>query len=454
MSSYFHPSEVDAPLWKSHLQTITSPQKSPTESDAAIRFGILGIGGGGCNAVKNMARFKWSDHVDFICIETDTQKLHQSNVLQNIITLQLTTTRGQGAGMIPEQGRRAAQAAKDKLSKLLEKYNAVFLVAGMGGGTGTGASPVIAELAKDSGALTIGVVTKPFSWETDRFAKAEKGIEQLKRHVHSLISISNIRVEQLYAEDSMENALHAANTVLNDAVRSITNLVLQPSEINIDFADICSVLESSPDNPLALIGFGDSRYVNGNQQNLLEKTVALAIDNPILENCDLAGCTGILVNITVNAHANFPDVCRINDFIQEKLRDRVATEQFLKKTGYTIDDSLDDGVVQVTVIAAGITQNTILSGSRRVPDFRVLRNPMPPKEISVETEPESASIGLVKRPTMSHRWQNPILHQNRSTSGRRRTNLAGAKLVSTMEFLRRQQGKDVPLEDWLQVQES
>ena len=346
-------------LGKLRQQSLFGAEEESTREDnlnrSPVRFGVIGIGGGGCNAVESMARFPWSDDVDFICIETDVQKLRSLRA-PKVIAMQLDNTRGQGAGMVPDNGRRAAEKSRSKLEQLLINYQAVFLVSGMGGGTGTGASPMIADYARALGVLVVGIVTKPFSWESDRVEKAQRGIDMLKDKVDSLILISNEKVEECFPGANYRLTLSAADNVLSNAVRSITNLVVRPGQINIDFADICHVLRSSQDNRLSLIGFGDSRNIKDPSSNILEKTVEQAIENPILEAYSLEGCTGLLVNITTNSNTAFLDIKAINSFMKEKLAGKTATDGFVKKTGFVIDDELDDDVIQVTVVAAGVTQ--------------------------------------------------------------------------------------------------
>ena len=371
---------------------------------APVRFGVIGIGGGGCNAVESMARFPWSDDVDFICIETDVQKLRSLRA-PKVIAMQLDNTRGQGAGMIPDNGRRAAEKSRSKIEQLLTNYQAVFLVSGMGGGTGTGASPTIANYARALGVLVVGIVTKPFSWESDRFEKAQRGIEMLKDKVDSLILISNEKVEECFPGANYRLTLSAADTVLSNAVRSITNLVIRPGQINIDFADICHVLRSSKDNRLSLIGFGDSRNIKDQSSNILEKTVEQAIENPILEAYSLEGCTGLLVNITTNSNTAFLDIKAINKFMEEKLAGKTATDGFIKKTGFVIDDELDDDVIQVTVVAAGVTQFSVdsedddinsafdFSSMSSATAMKVHVNPNPPQP-ERDFNPDQVHIGM------------------------------------------------------------
>ena len=389
-------------------QSLFAGEEEPVIEDnlnrSPVRFGVIGIGGGGCNAVESMARFPWSDDVDFICIETDVQKLRSLRA-PKVIAMQLDNTRGQGAGMVPDNGRRAAEKSRSKIEQLLSNYQAVFLVSGMGGGTGTGASPTIANYARALGVLVVGIVTKPFSWESDRFDKAQRGIDMLKDKVDSLILISNEKVEECFPGANYRLTLSAADTVLSNAVRSITNLVIRPGQINIDFADICHVLRSSQENRLSLIGFGDSRNIKDQSSNILEKTVEQAIENPILEAYSLEGCTGLLVNITTNSNTAFLDIKAINSFMEEKLAGKTATDGFIKKTGFVIDDELDDDVIQVTVVAAGVTQFSVASEDEDITnafDFssmssatamKVHVNPNPPQP-ERDFNPDQVHIGM------------------------------------------------------------
>ena len=410
-----------------------------------VRFGVIGIGGGGCNAVESMARFPWSDDIDFACVETDVQKL-RSIPNQEILQLQLESALGQGAGMIPDNGRRAAEKSRPKLEQLLQNYQAVFLVSGMGGGTGTGATPMIADYARAMGLLVVGVVTKPFSWENDRIEKAQRGIDLLKEKVDSLIVISNEKVEECYPGSGYKLALSSADNVLSNAVRSITNLVIRPGEINIDFADICHVLRSSKDNRLSLIGFGDSRDVKEPENDLLEKTVELAIENPILEAYSLEGCTGLLINITTNSNTAFVDLKAINSFMQEKLAGKTATNGFVKKTGFVIDDELDDGVIQITVVAAGVSQSLpeddeLMEDDDLLPiqpnvgvaNMQVHRNPNPPAP-EPKLDADKLNIGM-----NSHGSQQASSYYQLASGAQRQANTPLRKrfnILSTREFVR------------------
>ena len=422
----------------------TNAEASNDLNRSPVRFGVIGIGGGGCNAVESMARFPWSDDIDFACVETDVQKL-RSIPNQQILQLQLESALGQGAGMVPDNGRRAAEKSRPKLEQLLQNYQAVFLVSGMGGGTGTGATPIVADYARAMGLLVVGVVTKPFSWENDRVEKAQRGIDLLKEKVDSLIVISNEKVEECYPSSGYKLALSSADNVLSNAVRSITNLVIRPGEINIDFADICHVLRSSQENRLSLIGFGDSRDVKDPENNLLEKTVELAITNPILESCSLEGCTGLLINITTNNNTAFDDIKAINSFMKEKLAGKTATSGFVKKTGFVIDNELDDGVIQVTVVAAGVSQSQpdddelieddflpIQPSSGRV-NMRMHRNPNPPAP-EPQLDTSKLNIGMNSRGSQQASDYHQISsgsQRHHSTPLRKRFNI-----LSTREFVR------------------
>ena len=424
------------PLFSNASLTQDNLSRSP------VRFGVIGVGGGGCNAVQSMARFPWSDDIDFICIETDVQKL-RSIANPNIIQVQLEDTQGQGAGMLPDNGRRAAEKSRAKLEQLLLNYQAVFLVSGMGGGTGTGATPVIANYACALKVLAVGVVTRPFSWETDRVEKAQKGVELLKERVDSLIVISNEKVEECFPGANYRLTLSSADDVLSSAVRSITNLVIKPGEINIDFADICHVLRSSRDNRLSLIGFGDSRDIKQRESNLLERTVELAIENPILEAYSLEGCTGLLINITTNSNAAFLDIKAVNNFLKEKLAGKTSASGFIKKTGFVIDDELDDGVIQVTVVAAGVTQSIPDTDADVVEELQLLRggapmqlhvNPNPPRE-TADLNPTSVHIGMnaAANGQSAGFYQQPdSLRRPSAPSGIRKK----LNMVSTRDFIR------------------
>lgn len=300
---------------------------------------VIGIGGGGSNAVNHMVD-SHIEGVEFICANTDAQALRKLNV-GTIIQLGVELTKGLGAGTNPEIGHKAALENKDRVKEVLQGADMVFLTAGMGGGTGTGAIPVIAEIAREMGILTVAVVTKPFSFEgKKKQAVAEQGILELERHVDSLITIPNQKLLAVLGENvSLMNAFKAANDVLLNAVQGITELIVHPGLINVDFADVRTVMSGMG---AAIMGIG-----SGSGEQRAREAAEEAIKCPLLEDINLQGARGILVNITAAdmGMAEFDEIGRIiHDF---------ASEDAIIKIGTAQDPTLGDEI-RVTVVATGM----------------------------------------------------------------------------------------------------
>jgi len=309
-------------------------------SQAAV-IKVIGIGGGGSNAVNHMVDSQL-EGVEFICANTDAQALRKLSV-GTIIQLGVELTKGLGAGTNPDIGRDAALENKERVKEALQGADMVFLTAGMGGGTGTGAIPVIAEIAKAMGVLTVAVVTKPFAFEgKKKQAVAEQGIAELERHVDSLITIPNQKLLPVLGENmSLMNAFKAANDVLLNAVQGITELIVHPGMINVDFADVRTVMTGMG---AAIMGIGSA---TGEQR--AREAAEEAIKCPLLEDINLTGARGILVNVTASdmSMAEFDEIGRIvHEF---------ASEDAIIKIGTAIDPSLGDEI-KVTVVATGMGQ--------------------------------------------------------------------------------------------------
>ncbi len=309
------------------------------QTHLSARIKVVGIGGGGGNAVNTMIGAKLSG-VDFIVANTDAQSLEAS---QAPIRIQLGTqvTKGLGAGANPEIGRRAALEDQEKIKEYLAGSDMIFITAGMGGGTGTGGAPVVARMAREVGALTVGVVTKPFIFEgKKRMRQAEEGIEELKQSVDTLIVIPNQRLLSIAAKTTtMLEAFHKADDVLLQAVRGISDLIITPGLINLDFADVRTVMAEMG---LALMGAssasGENRAVEAAQK---------AISSPLLEDISIQGARGVLINITGGPDLCLHEVNEAASMIQEEAHDD-ANIIF----GAVIDDSLTDEI-RITVIATG-----------------------------------------------------------------------------------------------------
>ena len=303
---------------------------------------VIGVGGGGGNAVGHMVNSA-IDGVEFICANTDAQALKNSGART---TLQLgeAVTKGLGAGANPELGRQAALEDRDRIVEVLDGADMVFITAGMGGGTGTGAAPVVAQLAKEKGILTVAVVTKPFPFEgRRRMQVALKGIEDLSQSVDSLITVPNEKLlTELGREVTLLNAFKAANDVLQGAVQGIADLITRPGLINVDFADVRTVMSEMG---MAMMGTGCARG-----DDRAQAAAELAINNKLLENVDLSGACGILVNVTAGLNLTmreFDEIGRVvNDF---------ASEDATVVVGTALDPGMSDDV-RVTVVATGLNR--------------------------------------------------------------------------------------------------
>jgi cell division protein FtsZ len=299
---------------------------------------VVGVGGGGGNAVQHMLSQE-VEGVDFICANTDAQALAG---LDAPTTLQIGSgiTKGLGAGANPEIGRAAALEDRERIAELLNGSDMVFITAGMGGGTGTGAAPVVAEVAREMNILTVAVVTKPFGFER-RDAKAEKGIEELSQHVDSLITIPNEKLlDVLGADTSFLDAFGTANDVLHGAVKGIADLIIRPGLINVDFADVRTVMS---DMGMAMMGTGTASGP-GRARSAAEA----AIRSPLLEDVDLNGARGILVNVSGGSNLSIGEFSEVGKSIEE-----FASPNATVVIGMVIDESLGEDIM-VTVVATGL----------------------------------------------------------------------------------------------------
>jgi cell division protein FtsZ len=309
------------------------------QENLKARIKVIGIGGGGGNAVNTMIGSKFTG-VDFMVANTDAQSLEASRAPVKI-QLGETVTKGLGAGANPEIGRRAAQENEEIIHDYLAGSDMIFITAGMGGGTGTGGAPVVARLAREAGALTVGVVTKPFIFEgKKRMRQAEEGIENLKQNVDTLIVIPNQRLLSIAAKTTtMLEAFHRADDVLLQAVRGISDLIITPGLINLDFADIRTVMAEMG---LALMGaasaVGENRAIEAAQK---------AISSPLLEDISIQGARGVLINITGGPDLCLHEVNEAASMIQEE-----AHEDANIIFGSVIDETMTDEI-RITVIATG-----------------------------------------------------------------------------------------------------
>ncbi|MDD1618839.1 MAG: cell division protein FtsZ [Methylococcaceae bacterium] len=309
-----------------------------TYSETAV-IKVIGVGGGGGNAVNHMVGCH-IEGVEFICANTDAQALRKLTV-DTIIQLGVELTKGLGAGTNPEIGKHAAEENKERIKEVLQGADMVFLTAGMGGGTGTGAIPVIAQIAREMGILTVAVVTKPFLFEgKKKQAVAEQGILELEKYVDSLITIPNQKLLPVLGNNvSLMNAFKAANDVLLDAVQGITELIVHPGMINVDFADVRTVMSGMG---AAIMGMGSA-----SGEHRAREAAEKAIACPLLEDINLQGARGILVNISA-ADMGVAEFNEVGNIVHE-----FASEDAIIKIGMAIDSTLGDEI-KVTVVATGM----------------------------------------------------------------------------------------------------
>jgi cell division protein FtsZ len=315
-----------------------------TMQNAVIK--VVGVGGGGGNAIQHMMA-SHIEGVEFICANTDAQALRNSSAN---LTLQLGEgiTRGLGAGANPAIGRRSAEEDREKITEALRGADMVFIAAGMGGGTGTGAAPIFAEIAKELGILTVAVTTKPFSFEGKaRMQVAEAGIAQLSQYVDSLITIPNNKLLTVLGKNvSLVNAFKAANDVLRGAVQGIAELITRPGLINVDFADVRTVMSEMG---IAMMGSGI-----GSGDNRAKMAAESAIASPLLEDVDLSGARGVLVNVTAGIDLSIGEFEEVGEVVKNITADGGATVV----VGTVIDPEMRDEV-RVTVIVTGLGRKQI-----------------------------------------------------------------------------------------------
>ncbi len=320
---------------------------------------VIGVGGGGGNAIAQMIDAN-IDGVEFIAANTDAQALRQFKG-KTVLQIGSSITKGLGAGANPEVGRQAALEDRDRIIEILSGADMVFITACMGGGTGTGAAPVIAQAAKELGILTVAVVTKPFHFEARRrMAIAEQGIEELSRHVDSLITIPNAKLFEVMGEDALLlNAFKAANDVLQGAVQGIAELITRQGLINVDFADVRTVMSEMG---MAVMGAGRAQ---GEDRAIM--AVHSAIGSPLLEDIDLSGARGVLVNITAGMNLTMKEFDEVGSAVAD-----LASEDATVVIGTVIDPEIGDEL-RVTVVATGLGQGIAHSHSTER-NLHVVRN--------------------------------------------------------------------------------
>lgn len=309
---------------------------------------VIGVGGGGGNAVQHMVA-AGIEGVEYICVNTDVQALKKMDV-RTTMQIGASITKGLGAGADPGIGRQAALEDRERIQEAIEGSNMLFITAGMGGGTGTGAAPVIAQIAKELGILTVAVVTKPFGFErSKRMSQAEAGIRELSNAVDSLITIPNEKLMPVLGKGtSLLEVFNTANDVLKGAVQGIAELITCPGLINVDFADVRTVMSEMG---MAMMGTGFSTG-----ENRAREAAAMAISSPLLEDVNIAGAQGILVNVTAGLDLSIGELDDVGNAITE-----LASADANVVVGTVIDSNMPEGELRVTMVATGIGKEKVVS---------------------------------------------------------------------------------------------
>jgi len=341
---------------------------------------VVGVGGGGGNALNHMLASN-IEGVEFICANTDAQALKDITA-KTVLQLGTEATKGLGAGANPEVGRQAAIEDHARIAEVLEGADMVFITAGMGGGTGTGAAPVFAQVARELGILTVAVVTKPFAFEGRKRMKiAEEGIKALSEHVDSLITIPNEKLKDVMGETtSLLKAFAAANDVLLGAVQGIADLIIRPGMINVDFADVRTVMSEMG---MAMMGSGRS-----SGEGRAREAAEAAIRSPLLEDVNLQGARGILVNITAGPELSLGEFSEVGEIVED-----FASDNATVVVGTVIDESLGEEL-RVTVVATG------LDGAEDKPAMKVVEQPQVQLQRPVVDASGNVDYGTLDRPTV------------------------------------------------------
>ncbi len=369
-------------------------------SSAVIK--VIGVGGGGGNAVAHMVE-TGIEGVDFICANTDSQALKGSQV-RTSLQIGCNITKGLGAGADPDIGRQAAMEDRDRIIEVIEGADMLFITAGMGGGTGTGAAPIVAQVAKELGILTVAVVTKPFQMEgAKRMQIAEHGIGELGKYVDSLITIPNEKLlTVLGGETTLLDAFRSANQVLQGAVQGIAELITRPGLINVDFADVRTVMSEMG---MAMMGSGES-----SGEDRAREAAEAAASSPLLEDINLAGANGILVNVTAGMDLSIGEFQEVGNTVKE-----YASENATVVVGTVIDPEMTDRI-RVTVVATGLGKQ---AANAEAP-MRIVNRP------AVQSEPNYQSL------------DKPTVQRKRAVGDGFDGNGLQEELLDIPAFLRRQ----------------
>lgn len=355
---------------------------------------VIGVGGGGGNAVNHMVKSN-IEGVEFICANTDAQAL-KSIGARTILQLGTGVTKGLGAGANPEVGRQAALEDRERIAEVLQGTNMVFITTGMGGGTGTGAAPIIAEVAKEMGILTVAVVTRPFPFEgRKRMQIADEGIRLLSESVDSLITIPNEKLLTILGKDaSLLSAFAKADDVLAGAVRGISDIIKRPGMINVDFADVRTVMSEMG---MAMMGTGCA-----SGPNCAREATEAAIRNPLLEDVNLQGARGILVNITAGPDLSLGEYSDVGSIIEA-----FASEHAMVKVGTVIDPDMRDEL-HVTVVATGL-------GAKIEKPVKVIDNTV---HTSMASQPQQSAPARQEAPAVNYRdLDRPTVMRNQAQAG-------------------------------------
>ena len=338
------------------------PLMDTVNQEASIK--VIGIGGGGGNAVSHMV-IKGIQGVEFICANTDTQDLRNTKA-ETQLQIGINETQGLGSGSKPEIGRASAEEDRERIASVIDGANMLFIAAGLGGGTGTGASPVVAEIAQEKGILTVAVVNTPFTWEGEkRKENAKRGIDDLERFVDSLIVIPNDKLQTLGNRATVIGGFAAANNVLSNSVQGIAELITIPGHVNLDFADVKTVMAETG---RGIIGMGTA-----SGQDRGREAIEAAIQSPLLEDFKLEGAKGILINVTAGADLTGDEFEEIGEIVTG-----YASEDSEIITGFVVDDSLQDSI-RVTVVLTGLDQrldNQSDGGNNIIEPFPELDKPI------------------------------------------------------------------------------
>ena len=369
-------------------------------STAVIK--VIGVGGGGGNAVSHMVD-TGIEGVDFICANTDSQALKGSKV-RTSLQIGCNITKGLGAGADPDIGRQAAMEDRDRILEVIEGADMLFITAGMGGGTGTGAAPIVAQVAKELGILTVAIVTKPFQMEGGkRMQIAEHGIAELGKYVDSLITIPNEKLlTVLGGETTLLDAFRSANEVLQGAVQGIAELITRPGLINVDFADVRTVMSEMG---MAMMGSGTS-----SGEDRAREAAEAAASSPLLEDINLAGANGILVNVTAGMDLSIGEFQEVGNTVKE-----YASPNATVVVGTVIDPNMTDKI-RVTVVATGLGQQAANADA----PMRIVRRP------AAQTEPNYQTL------------DKPTVQRQRAVGDGLEGNGLQEELLDIPAFLRRQ----------------